>query len=128
MADVPAEAERLLESEPLIAHLATCVDDRPHVAPVWYHYDDGVVEIVTTGQKLENARANPRVALSIQKDEGGDPQWAVTALGSAHVVTNEAENRAARRRIHGKYGADPDAYPENVLVRIDVTSVAYWTY
>ena len=74
MADsVPAEVEALLTSEPLMAHLATCRDGRPHAAPVWYRYEDGVVELVTTGTKLRNLRANPRVALSIQKDEAGAP-------------------------------------------------------
>ncbi|WP_256558481.1 pyridoxamine 5'-phosphate oxidase family protein [Salinilacihabitans rarus] len=128
MTEIPDEAERLLESEPLMAHLATSVDDRPHVAPVWYHYDDGTVEIVTTGRKLGNVRENPRVALSVQKDEDGDPRWAATMLGRARVVDDETESRAARRRINEKYGADPDAYPENALVRIDLGSVAYWTY
>jgi nitroimidazol reductase NimA-like FMN-containing flavoprotein (pyridoxamine 5'-phosphate oxidase superfamily) len=68
---VPPEAEALLTSEPLIAHLATCTENDPHVAPLWYNYRDGHIEIVTTGQKLANIRANPRVALSVQKDEYG---------------------------------------------------------
>ncbi|SEW17378.1 pyridoxamine 5'-phosphate oxidase family protein [Natrinema salifodinae] len=121
-------AERLLESEPLMAHLGTVVEGRPHVAPVWYRYADGVVEIVTTGRKLANIRANPRVAVSVQKDEGGHTRWMVTLLGTATVVESEAETAAARRRINEKYGAEPDAYAENTLVRIDVGSASYRTY
>ena len=128
MMTVSPEAARRLESEPLMAHLATSVDDRPHVAPVWYRYEDDTIEIVTGGRKLENIRENPRVAVSVQKDEGGDAQWAVVLRGTATVVEDEDENEAATRRIHGKYGADPDAYPDNVLVRIDVGSANYWTY
>ena len=125
---VPPEAERLLESEPLMAHLGTCVDGRPHVAPVWYRYADGVVEVVTTGRKLANIRENPRVALSVQADEAGQTEWTVTLLGTATIVEDEAETREARRRINEKYGAEPDAYAENALVRIEVGSATYRTY
>ena len=126
----PADAKRLLESEPLMAHLGTCVDERPHVAPVWYVYDadEGVVEVVTTGKKLENVRENSRVALSVEKSADGGPEWAVTMLGTATVVDDEVENREARRRINAKYGASPDAYAGNTLVRIDVGSGTYRTY
>ncbi len=72
--NVPTEVEELLTSKPLMAHLATCDDGRPHAAPVWYRYEDGTVEIATTGRKLANLRANPRAALSVQKDEGGEPR------------------------------------------------------
>ena len=125
---VPPEAERLLEREPLMAHLGTCAEGRPHVAPVWYRYADGVVEIVTTGRKLANIRENPRVSLSIQKDDAGQTQWMVSLLGTATVVDAEDETTAARHRINQKYGAAPDAYAENTLVRIEVGSVTYRTY
>ncbi len=128
MAAVPPEAAQLLESEPLMAHLGTCVEGRPHVAPVWYRYEDGVVEIVTTGKKLDNIRANPRVALSIQADEGGETKWMVSLLGTATIVDDETETARARERINEKYDAGHDAYAENKLVRIDVGSATYQTY
>lgn len=129
MTGIPDEVEALLESEPLMAHLATSVDDRPHVAPVWYRYEDGTVEVVTTGRKLSNLRENPRVALSVQKDEGGaDPQWAVTLRGTASVVDDEAEAAAIRRRVHERYGVAEESWPENVAVRIRVGSVNHWSY
>lgn len=126
--DVSDEVERLLTSEPVMAHLATCRDGRPHVAPVWYRYEDGVVEVVTTGAKLRNLRENPYVSLSIQKDEGGDAEWMVSVLGRAMVVEDEAETREATRKINRKYGAEEDAWSENVLVRIDVGTATYSTY
>lgn len=128
MTNVPPEAERLLESEPLMAHLATCVDGRPHVAPVWYRYDDGTVELVTTGRKLANVRENPRVALSVQADDAGEARWSVTLLGTATVVADENATDRARERINAKYGTEPDAYDENDLVRIDIGSASYRTY
>jgi PPOX class probable F420-dependent enzyme len=125
---VPPEAETLLTSEPLMAHFATCADEKPHVAPVWYHYDDGTLEVLTGGRKLANVRTNPRVAVSVQKDEGGRAQWMVALRGTATIVEDPEEQRAAAGRINPKYGADSDEYPENTLVRVDVGSATYQTY
>jgi len=124
---VPDEVESLLTSEPLVAHLATSLNDRPHVAPVWYLYADETVEIVTGGRKLANIRENPRVAVSIQKDEGGHTEWMMSLLGTATVVDDEAAYSAVNRRINEKYDGD-EAYPENMLVRISVGTVNYRTY
>ncbi len=125
---VPPPAESLLESEPLVAFLGTSRDDKPHVAPVWYRYEDASVEIATTGQKLENIRANPRVSLAVQKAENGIPEWVVTLRGTATVIDDEGETRQALRRINRKYGAADDAWAENTLVRIDVGSTSYTEY
>jgi len=46
---VPAQVEELIPSLRLSAHVATSVDGRPHVAPVWYVYDDGVLPFVAIG-------------------------------------------------------------------------------
>ena len=128
MSTVPPEAEDLITAEPLMAHLATCSNGRPHVAPVWYDYDDGTLELLTTGRKLANLRANPRAAVSIQKDDRGDARWMVTLLGTATVVEDEAETREVTRQINEKYGAPGNAYDENTLVRVDVGSATYQTY
>jgi nitroimidazol reductase NimA-like FMN-containing flavoprotein (pyridoxamine 5'-phosphate oxidase superfamily) len=124
---VPREVEELLRSE-LAAYIATSREDRPHVAPVWYRYEDGTVEVMTTGRKLENLRANPRVSLAVQKADAGIPEWTVTLLGTAEVVEDEDANREANRRINRKYGVEPDAWEGNTLVRIDVGSASYRTY
>jgi len=125
---VPERAETLLTAEPLMAHLATSVDDRPHVAPVWYDYADGVVEVLTGGRKLRDIRENPRVALSVQKAVGGDAEWMVAIHGTASVVDDDAATRDALRRINEKYNASEDAYAENALVRIDVGSAHFREY
>lgn len=125
---VPDRAVELLQSEPLAGYLATSSDDRPHVAPLWYRYDDGVIEIMTTGRKLANIRENPRVSLAVQKDEAGIPSWMVTVLGTAEVVEDEAENREANRKMNRKYGVEDDDWSENTLVRIDVGSASFREY
>ncbi|MEA5386245.1 pyridoxamine 5'-phosphate oxidase family protein [Haloarculaceae archaeon H-GB11] len=127
MEDVPEEAVALLTSEPLVAHLGTCRDGRPHVAPLWYVLHDDAVEITTTGRKLANLEANDRVAMSVQKDVDGHPRWGVVLRGTASVVDGE-DGEAIHRRINRRYGADEDAWSENTPVRIDVGSVDYWRY
>ena len=54
MTTVPTDEERLFAGKPLVAYLATSVDDRPHVTPVSYYYEDETVQIITTGKKVEN--------------------------------------------------------------------------
>lgn len=125
---IPEEVVDLLTSGAHVAHLGTSHDDRPHVAPVWYTYYDGTIEIVTTGQKLENIRRNPRVALSVQDTDEGVAQWGVTLRGTATVVEDDADASAIHRRINRRYGADEDAWEENTAVRIEVGSANYWTY
>jgi len=128
MTDVSDEVEELLTSEPLVATLGTCVDGRPHVAPLWYRYEDGVVEIVTTGRKLSNVRENPRVALAVEKSTDGRPEWTVSIRGTATVIEDEDAFRTANSRINRKYGADEDAWTDNTLVRIEVGSASHRTY
>ena len=125
---VPDEAASLLADERLVAHLATCEDGRPHVAPVWYRCVDDGIEIVTTGRKLERLRKNPKVSLSIQRGEEGRPDWTVTVLGTAAVIDDEDASRAANRRMNRKYGISEDHWEENVLVRIQVGSASVRTY
>ena len=129
MADsIPPEVEELLTSEPLAAYLATSREDRPHVAPVWYRYEDGTVELATTGRKLENVEANPRVSLAVQKAEAGIPEWTVTLLGTAEVLEDGGATREAIRRINRKYGVEPDSWEGNTLVRVDVGSASHRIY
>ena len=126
---IPPEIEELLTSEPLVAHLATSTDDRPHVAPLWYRYEDGVVEIMTTGRKLSNIRENPHVALSVQKDRDGRPEWMVTLRGTATVVEDEETNRRQNRALNRKYGIGEDSWEdENTLVRIEIGSISHKTF
>jgi nitroimidazol reductase NimA-like FMN-containing flavoprotein (pyridoxamine 5'-phosphate oxidase superfamily) len=126
--NVPGEVEALLTSEPLSAFLATSRDDRPHVAPVWYRYEDGVVEVTTTGRKLANLRGNPRVSLSVLKATAGIPEWTVTLLGTATVVADAAATREANARINRRYGVPEESWAGNTLVRIDVGSASLRTY
>lgn len=126
--DVPPEVETRLTDEPRVAHLATATDGRPHVAPLWYRYEDGVIEIMTAGKKLENIAENPRVALSVQSDDDGIPNWRVTVRGRATIVEDEEVTREQNRKLNRKYGVDEDAWEGNTLVRVSVGSATYKQY
>ena len=96
--------EARIRDAPLSAHLATSVDDRPHVAPVWYGYRDGTLYAITGGRKLENARRNPRVAVSIEGTDGdGGVEWGVTLLGRATVVEDPDRIEAAEAWVFDAY-------------------------
>jgi hypothetical protein len=75
----PAEAEEPVTESLEMANAATAWDDRPHVAPVWYRYEDETVEFATDGRKLDDLGENPRVVISVERSEAGVGQW--------HVVT-----------------------------------------
>jgi nitroimidazol reductase NimA-like FMN-containing flavoprotein (pyridoxamine 5'-phosphate oxidase superfamily) len=127
---VPPEVEEQLEQSLEMAHVSTARDARPHVAPVWYRYEDGMVEFVTGGRKLENIRSNPRVALSIEKSEDGYGQWHVVLFGTATVITDEDELWAGRTRLFQRYrDRDPtleeDGEPPEALVTVDVASTVH---
>lgn len=105
---VSAEVASLIADAPVSAHLATSIDDRPHVAPVWYGYQDGVLYFITGGQKLANMRRNPRVAISIEKMSDGDVEWNVSLRGTATIRDDPDRIDWASGWIYDKYKADDE--------------------
>lgn len=118
-----------------MAHLATSVDGRPHVAPVWYAYDDELLTILTTGRKLANIQQNPQVAVSIEQNTDGNAEWMATLLGTATVYSDEAARiNEAARDVFSKYlGPDEETWPEyqrqaltddppEALIEVDIAS------
>lgn len=113
MATVPSEVEQAISGESHIAHLATAVEGQPHVAPVWYHYEDDVIQITTAGKKVRNVRRNSRVAVSIQTDEEGHPEWVVHFQGEATVVDDAEGIKRATWNVYEHYlGDDPEEWDE----------------
>lgn len=130
---VPQDIENLIAGAPLSAHLATTADDRPHVAPVWYGYHDGVLSVITGGKKLVNIRANPRVAVSIEKQGESGPEWSVSLLGTATVIEDAEQTWAAREHVFGKYRdsdeeGESDGDEQGTLVEIEIGSATSQQY
>jgi hypothetical protein len=116
--EIPDVVETLIADAPLSAHLATSVDDRPHVAPVWYVYEHSEtyravsdrppsetphIWILTGGKKLRNVRRNPRVALSIEQADRSGVDWAAQLLGTARVVDDDVQVATIEAAIDWKY-------------------------
>lgn len=119
--------------KPRIGRLGTVRrDGAPHVAPVWYRYedDDFLVLIDRGSQKHRNIEHDDRVAFCIDDDR--PPYHTVLVRGRARM---EAEPEAAwrlalavhylgqdggRRYIEQSYNSD------GVLLRIVVESIAGW--
>jgi PPOX class probable F420-dependent enzyme len=129
----PEEVEELIADAPLSAHLATASEGRPHVAPVWYGYRDGVLSVITGGKKLANVRANPRVAVSIEKQGEHGPEWSVSLLGTATVVEDAERMAEAREHVFGKYRdsdeeGESDGGEQDALVEIEIGSATSQRY
>jgi PPOX class probable F420-dependent enzyme len=81
---------------------------RPHAAPVWYLYDDGVFRISTGdgSQKHRNILANPNISLVI--DQRALPYYAVMVQGTADIgpaLSGEDSLRLAVRYLGENLGA-----------------------
>lgn len=135
--ELPEGVEDLIKDEPLIASFATSVDGQPHVAPVWYRYEDGKVLISTSGKKAKNARKNPKVAVSIEKNESGISQGMVTFQGTASVIEDPGIVKQVSKKIYSKYlGENVEEWndffqkqieapaPDSVIIEVDIESAA----
>ena len=81
---------------------------RPHAAPVWYLYDNGVFRISTGdgSQKHRNILANPNISLVI--DQRALPYYAVMVQGTADIgpaFSDEDSLRLAVRYLGENLGA-----------------------
>ncbi len=79
-------------AEPHLADLVTLMPDgSPHVAPVWYSWDDEsyVVLAEPTTVKVRNIRSDPRVAVSIAKRES--PYSYVLVQGTAAISEGDTD-------------------------------------
>ena len=96
----PEQIERYL-SKPHIADLATVrPDGSPHVAPVWFLYEDGVVKVLAeTGTvKIKNLKREPRVSVSIATDQR--PYEYVIVNGLAEVSGGDISDILRRISVH----------------------------
>ncbi len=100
---IQTDEEALIDGQRLIATLATSNDDRPHATPIWYYYDAGSISMITTGKKVDIIKRNPRVAVSIQDDVEGYPEWMVLVKGTASVHDESETVTRESKKIYKKY-------------------------
>jgi PPOX class probable F420-dependent enzyme len=120
-----------------VGHLATVrKDGRPHVVPIVFAVEDGVVYSVAdpkpkTGLDLlrhRNIRANPAVSLLVQEyDDAWADLWWVRVDGAAHVVEDGPERERTIRLLKAKYPPyETWTTPFGAATVIDVERITSW--
>jgi nitroimidazol reductase NimA-like FMN-containing flavoprotein (pyridoxamine 5'-phosphate oxidase superfamily) len=124
-------------SRPLIARLATSLEDRPRVLPMWFLWD-GMSILMETGARFPNVRvleANPHAAITIDEAVGPLGLRAVVMRGTVEVLRDPAFVAATVRLIYAKYvGEDGLATPavremlrgDHVILRFTPRSETSW--
>jgi PPOX class probable F420-dependent enzyme len=132
-----AEAWRRLTSA-RVAYLATVrTDGRPHVVPIVFAVDDGMVYSIAdpkpkSGLDLlrhRNIQANPSVSLLADAyDEAWDRLWWVRADGTAHVAEDGEERATTIRLLRAKYPQyETWATPFGAATVIRIDRLSSWT-
>lgn len=105
---------------PLLADLATVKPDgSPHVAPVWFQYSDGRVQIVaqTSSVKIRNIKHDPRVSISVAIH---DRPYSYVLISGTAVLSKEGIpelTRALAVRYQGE--EEGNRYADRVLAESD---------
>ena len=111
----PEQIEDYL-SMPHIADLATVrPDGSPHVAPVWFLYEDGVVKVLaeTSSVKVKNLKSEPRVSVSIATDQ--QPYEYVIVNGVAEISEGDISDILRRISVHYQGTEEGKRYAEKTL-------------
>jgi PPOX class probable F420-dependent enzyme len=93
-------------AEPVLARIATIRGDRPHVVPVWFHWDGESIWIETglNFQKHKNLMRNPNCTIVVDVTEGGLRFKGVILEGVADLITEPVDFvRETVIRIYTKY-------------------------
>lgn len=131
--DLFSERQRRFISEARIGRLATVRrDGSPHIAPVWYRFEDGAFLVLTErgSQKHRNVEREPRVAFCI--DDERPPYHTVIVRGLVAVVEAPGEAWREALAIHylgeeaGRRYARENPDTNNVMLRIVPEKVVGW--
>ena len=107
-------------AQPLLADLATVkADGSPHVAPVWFQYQNGQIRIIaqTKSVKTRNIQHEPRVSLSVAIHER--PYKYVLVNGTAELSKEGIPELTRALAIHYQGGQEGNEYADRVLVKMD---------
>ena len=118
-------------------HVATIVtlnhDGSPHVAPVWYEYEDGQLRIITAASavKVKNIRRDPRVSVCIANDTS--PAKYVLFEGTAVISPDGIEQATYNMyiRYEGEERGRQDAKAsiegwESTIITIEPNKIVTW--
>jgi hypothetical protein len=89
-----------------IARVATVrPDGRPHIAPVWYIWEDNTFYFESEGRtvKVENLKRNPNIAIAVDITAGGLDLKYVILEGRAEFIEELEEVKEIANRIYRRY-------------------------
>ena len=108
-------------SKPHIADLATVrPDGSPHVAPVWFLYEDGFIKILaeTSSVKVRNLKGESRVSVSIATDQR--PYEYVIVNGVAEISEGDISDILRRISVHYQGLEEGERYAEKTLRELEL--------
>ena len=132
MAELSERQQRFVEKA-RIARLGTVGSDGgPHIAPVWYRFEDGAFLVLTDrgSQKHRNIERDPRVTLCIDDDR--PPYHTVLVHGHAAVEPSPGPDWRLALAVHylgdeaGRRYVEQNDSPNGVLLRISAEKVSGW--
>lgn len=89
-----------------LARVATVrPDGRPHVAPIWYLWEDGCFYFETSRNavKAKNLRTNPYIAITVDVTGGGLRLRYVILEGQAALIEDRVSVKKLTERIYSRY-------------------------
>jgi hypothetical protein len=128
-----SERQQRFVAKPRIARLATVrPDGSPHIAPVWYRYEDGAFLLLTerASVKARNIARDARVVLCI--DDERPPYHTVLVRGHATIAPYPGDAWREALAVHylgveaGRRYVRENAPSDNVLIRIEPESASGW--
>lgn len=131
-----AAARRFAEQRSAI--LATAdADGRPHLVPVTFATEDGVVFIAIDHKpkrsmnlkRLRNIEVNPKVSLLAQSyDDDWERLWWVRGDGVATVVSDDADRALPIDLLQQRYPQYVETVPAGPVIVVRVDRWTGWTY
>ena len=117
--------------------IASIRNNKPHVTPIWYVYQNGKFYISTSSKtrKVKNLKRNKNVAFSLDVGEAFADVKAVVGSGTAQIVTDPKLASDVDAKIKIKYLGSTDhpiakklAELDDTVIEITPTSKVSWDY
>ena len=105
--------------------IASIRDNKPHVTPIWYVYQNGKFYISTSSKtrKVKNLKKNKNVAFCLDVGEAFADVKAVVGSGTAQIVTDPKLASDVDAKIKIKYLSSTDHPIAKKLAELDDTVI-----
>lgn len=131
------ESNNFLSKGRILIVASVAADGEPHVAPIWYVYENGKFYVQTgpRSRKARNVKANGKVAFSVDVGERFYDLKAVVGKGTARILTDDKFNHEIGKKILLKYLGDLNspaakqlANLEHAVIEITPTTKTSWDF